>query len=109
MNDLSVRGVYRRYLVEPRIAFFGTDDPAIVGDPKNISVAKDIIGSGTGSLKASLQPLAFTVVGPSSWYQNVCDDIVGWKSFFQTWTHIDVRIALVPDDGISDATLDSLK
>jgi hypothetical protein len=40
MNDLSVRGIYRRYLVEPRIAFFGTDDPAIVGDPKNISIAK---------------------------------------------------------------------
>jgi hypothetical protein len=61
MNDLSVRGIYRRYLVEPRIAFFGTDDPAIVGDPKNISIAKDIMGSGTGSLKSFLQPLAFTV------------------------------------------------
>jgi hypothetical protein len=109
MNDLSVRGVYRRYLVEPRIAFFGTDDPAIVGDPKNISIAKDILGSGTGSLKSFLQPLAFTVVGPASWYQNVCDDIVGALSFFQTWTHIDVRIALVPDAGISAATLNSLQ
>jgi hypothetical protein len=109
MNDLSVRGIYRRYLVEPRIAFFGTDDPAIVGDPKNISIAKDIMGSGTGSLKSFLQPLAFTVVGPASWYQNVCDNIVGAKSFFQTWTHIDVRIALVPDAGISAATLNSLQ
>lgn len=109
MNDLSVRGVYRRYLVEPRIALFGTDDPAIVGDPKNISVAKDIMGSGTGSLKSYLNPLAFTIVGPAKWYQNVCDDIVGAVSFFQTWTHIDVRIALVPDAGISAATLNSLQ
>lgn len=109
MNDLSVRGVYRRYVVEPRIAFFGTDDPTIVGDPKNISIAKDIIGSGTGSLKSILQPLAFTVVGPATWYQNVCEGIKGAKSFFQTWTHIDVRIALVPDAGISAATLSSLQ
>ena len=80
MNDLSVRGVYRRYLVEPRIVFFGTDDPAIVGDPKNFSVAKDIMGSGTGSLRSYLEPLAFTIVGPSKWHQNVCDNIVGSKS-----------------------------
>jgi hypothetical protein len=77
MNDLSVRGVYRRYVVEPRMAFLGTDDPAIVGDPKNISVVKDIMASGSGSLRSYLAPLAFTMVGPASWYQNVCDDIVG--------------------------------
>ena len=104
MNDLSVRGVYRRYVVEPRIAFFGTNDPTIVGDPKNISIAQDILGSSTGSLKAVLQPLAFTVVGPAKWHQNVCEDIVGGKSFYQTWTHIDVKIALIPDAGISAAT-----
>src|SRR5687768_8641000 len=97
MNDLSVRGVYRRYVVEPRIAFFGTDDPTIVGDVKNISVVKDILPSGTSSLRASLEPLAFRIVGPANWYQNVCDNIVGKVAFFQTWTHIDVRIRLDPD------------
>ena len=109
MNDLSVRGVYRRYVVEPRIAFFGTDDPSIVGDIKNISIANDILGSTTGSVKAVLRPLAFTVVGPAKWWQNVCDNIKGGKSFFQTWTHIDVKIALVPDAGISAATISALQ
>ena len=109
MNDLSVRGVYRRYVVEPRIAFFGTDDPTIVGDIQNISIANDILGATTGSMKAVLQPLAFTVVGPAKWWQNVCEDIVGGKSFFQTWTHIDVKIALVPDEGITAATMNAVQ
>ena len=105
MNDLSVRGIYRRYVVEPRIAFFGTDDPSVVGDIQNISIAKHILGSTAGSVKAVLRPLAFTVVGPAKWYQNVCEDIVGAKSFSQTWTHIDIKIALVPDAGITAAAL----
>jgi hypothetical protein len=109
MNDLSVRGVYRRYVVEPRIALFGTDDPAIVGDPKNISVAKDIMASGSGSLRSYLEPLAFTSVGPAKWHQNVCDKIKGTICFFQTWTHIDVRIMLVPQAGLSAPTLSGLQ
>jgi len=109
MNDLSVRGVYRRYVVEPRIALFGTNDPTIVGDVKNISVAKDILVAGTGSLRSTLEPLAVTNVGPSSWYQNVCDNIVGAKAFIQTWTHIDVRIQLNPDADVSASTLASLQ
>jgi hypothetical protein len=109
MNDLSVRGIYRRYLVEPRIAFFGIDDPFIVGDPKNFWVGKEIMGSSTGSLKSHLKPLAFKAVGPAGWYQNVCDNIVGNVTYSQTWTHLDVTINLEPDAGISAATLDSLR
>jgi hypothetical protein len=109
MNDLSVRGVYRRYVVEPRIEFFGTDDPTIVGDPMNISVANDILGSATGSLRSTLEPLAFTVVGPAEWYQNVCDDIVGTVGYYQTWTHIDVRIRLDADAGITPGVLTGLQ
>jgi len=109
VNDLSVRGVYRRYLVEPRIAFFGTDDPTIVGDTKNFSVAKDVMGSATGSLRSCLEALARTGVGPADWYQNVCDDIVGSVCYIQIWTHIDVRIQLDPDAGVSATTLDSLR
>lgn len=109
MNDLSVRGVYRRYVVEPRIEFFGTDDPAIVGDPMKISVSKDIMASSGGWLRSDLEPLAVTPVGPADWYQNVCPKIVGRISFVQTWTHIDVRIRLDPDAGISASTLASLQ
>jgi hypothetical protein len=109
MKDLSVRGVYRRYVVEPRIAFFGTDDPAIVGDPKNISIAKDILGSSTGLVRPVLEPLAFKRVGPATWWQNVCDNIKGAVSYSQTWTHIDVRIVLAPDSGIAYATMNALR
>src|SRR5262245_36836456 len=52
MNELSVRGVYRRYIVEPRIELFETDDPTIVGDVKNISIANDILGSPNGWVRA---------------------------------------------------------
>ena len=53
--------------------------------------------------------MAFTAIGSASWFQNVCDNIVGAVAFHQTWTHIDVRIMLDPDPGISDATLDALR
>jgi hypothetical protein len=110
MNDLSVRGVYRRYIVEPKIAFFGTSDPNIVGDPKNFSVLNDIIGSsGGGWLRPCLEPLARKPVGPASWYQNVCDNIVGKVAYVQTWTHIDVRIRLNADAGITSATMNGLQ
>ena len=105
MNDLSVRGVYRRYVVEPRIELFGTSDPTIVGDPHSFWVGKDLVGGPTTSLKSVVRPLAFTAVGPADWYQNVCDNIVGSVSYYQTWTHLDVRIMLVPDAGVTAATL----
>jgi len=109
MNDLSVRGVYRRYVVEPRISLFGTTDPAIVGDVKNISIRKDITASLGGWVRPCLEPLARKVVGPASWHQNVCDNIVGRVAYTQTWTHIDVRIQLVPDAGVGAATLNAVQ
>jgi hypothetical protein len=109
MGDLSVRGVYRRYIVEPAIAFFGTTDPTIVGDPKTFLVRKNVMGGSPGSLRSVLEPLARKQVGPAKWYQNVCDDIVGWKRFTQTWTHVDVRIMLVPDSGITPSVLSSVQ
>lgn len=105
MRDLSVRGVYRRYVVEPKVEFFGTDDPSIVGDTINISVVKDIMDSANGSLRAQLEPLARKLVGPAKWHQNVCENVKGTVCFVQTWTHIDVRIQLVPDPDVDDATL----
>ncbi|BEU28038.1 hypothetical protein [Paraburkholderia sp. 22B1P] len=103
MNDLSVRGVYRRYVVEPRIAFFGTADPAIVGDLTNMSIAKDILWTGTGWVRSPLELLARKVVGPATWYQNVCENVKGTVCYVQTWTHIDVRILLNLDAGIDAA------
>jgi hypothetical protein len=109
MNELSVRGVYRRYIVEPLIEFLGTDDPAIVGDVKHISIANDILGSTTGWMRPALEPLAVKNVGPARWYQNVCDNIKGSLGYTQTWTHIDVRILLIPDSGVSASTISSLQ
>lgn len=109
MRELSVRGVYRRHMVEPAIDFFGTTDPAIVGDPNNFKVKKDILGSVSGPLRKRLETLSFEAVGPADWYQTVCDNVVGRINFDRTWTHIDVRIMLVPDAGITPATILSLQ
>lgn len=108
MRDRSVKGIYRRYVVEPAIAILGTSDPAIVGDPSKLWVKKDLMAPGTTSLAACLQTLAQKGVGPADWYQEVCDNIVGRVACVQTWTHIDVRISLVPDAGVSSSTLQSL-
>lgn len=109
MRDLSVRGVYRRHVVEPAIAFFGTSDPTIVGDPTDFLVRPTLLGSGSGWLRPVMEPLARTAHGPASWYQNVCEDVVGSISFSRTWTHMDVRIRLDPDADVSSATLSSLQ
>jgi hypothetical protein len=69
MCDLSVRGVYRRHIVEPAITFFGTTDPMIVGDPKTFLVRMNVMGGSSGSLRSVLEPLAREEVGPASWYQ----------------------------------------
>jgi hypothetical protein len=109
MRDLSVRGVYRRHIVEPAIEFFGTTDPSIVGDPNSFQVRKDLLGSGSGWLRPVLEPLAQASHGPASWWQNVCDDIVGSVFFLRTWTHLDVRITLNPDANVTSATIASLQ
>lgn len=105
VRDLSVRGVYRRYIVEPRIDFLGNDDPALVGDPSHFSVKTDILTPAGGSLRTALESLARIYVGPAEFYDEACDDVVGKMAFTQTWTHIDVRIQLNPDAGLSPATL----
>ncbi|MFX0577917.1 hypothetical protein [Nocardia nepalensis] len=67
------------------------------------------MAGGLGSLRAQLENLARVQVGPADWYQTVCDDIVGKVEFTQTWTHIDVRIQLVPDSGITPSVIGSLQ
>jgi hypothetical protein len=109
MGDLSVRGVYRRYIVEPAITFFGTSDPTIVGDPKSFLVRKNVMGGSPGSLRSVLEPLARKEVGPANWHQDVCDKIVGSLWFTQTWTHVDVRIMLDPDPDITPSVLSSVQ
>jgi hypothetical protein len=109
MCDLSVRGVYRRHMVEPAITFFGTTDPMIVGDPTTFLVRENVMGGFSGSLRSVLEPLAREEVGPASWYQNVCDNIVGGIRFTRTWTHVDVRIMLDTDSGITPSVLGSVQ
>jgi hypothetical protein len=108
VRDLSVRGIYRRHVVEPAVKLFGTNDPTIVGDPANFRVRANITG-GNGWLRPVLEPMARTEVGPASWFQNVCEDVVGHVDFVRTWTHIDVRITLVPDADVSASVLSSLE
>jgi hypothetical protein len=92
MNDLSLRGVGRR---------FG-------GITGGFSVVQNIFGgsiSGNGSLRARLEAMARQ---ESSFAVSEC--IYGWTAAFeQTWTHIRVRIRLNPDAGITDATMNSLR
>ncbi|MGW6335882.1 hypothetical protein [Nocardia rhamnosiphila] len=109
MRDLSVRGIYRRHMVEPAIDFYGTTDPTIVGDPNNFHVGKDILGSSSGAVRAPLEALAREYIGPGDWYQNVCDNIVGRIAFTRTWTHIEVYVGLAPDAGITAATMNILR
>ncbi|MFD4459618.1 hypothetical protein [Nocardia sp. NPDC058480] len=96
-------------MVEPAIDFYGTADPAIVGDLNNFRVGKDVLGSSVGSVRAPLETLAREYFGPGEWSQTVCDNVVGRIAFTRTWTHIDVHIATVPDAGIASAVMDSLR
>jgi hypothetical protein len=109
VRDLTVRGVYRRHVVEPAIALFGTNDPAIVGDPMNMRIRRDLLASGSGWVRPVLEPLARADHGPASWYQNVCEDVVGSIYFTRTWAHVDVRIQLVPDADVPPTTMATLE
>jgi len=92
MNDLSLRGVARR---------FG----GISGD---FSVVQDIFGGpapGSRSLRARLEAMARQEIS-----FDVSECIYGWTAAFeQTWTHIRVRIRLNPDAGITAATMNNLR
>jgi hypothetical protein len=92
MNDLSLKGIARRY-------------GGITG---GFSVKNDIFGgpsTGTQSLRSKLESMA-----RQQFSLDVAECIYGWTARFeQTWTHIIVRIRLNPDAGISDATMNTLR
>ena len=93
MNDLSLKGVARRY-------------GGITG---GFSVVGGIFGvssiTGSRSLRSKLESMARK--GHSF---SVSECIFGWTAAFeQTWTHISIRIRLNPDSGISNATMNSLR
>lgn len=93
MNDLSLKGVARRY--------GGITSP--------FSVVKDIFGvssiTGSVSLRSKLESMARE---EHSFSMSEC--IFGWTAAFeQTWTHIRIRIILDPDAGITAATINALR
>ena len=92
MNDLSLKGVARRYM----------------GLTGSMSVANDVlggVGAGSHSLRQKLESEART-----EYSFPVSECIYGWTARFeQTWTHITVRIELNPDAGISNATMNTLR
>lgn len=93
MNDLSLKGVARRY-------------GGIVG---NMSVVNDIFSVpnivGSVSLRSRLESMS-----REQHSFGVSECIFGWTAAFeQTWTHITVRIRLNPDAGIPNATVATLQ
>lgn len=93
MNDLSLRGIARRYR----------------GITGGFSVVRDIfrISSITGrvSLRSRLESMA-----RKNHSFRVSECIYGWSAAFeQTWTHIRIRIRLNPDTGIPAATMNNLR
>ncbi len=93
MNDLSLKGVARRY----------------GGLTGGFSVVGDIFGvssiTGTASLRSKLETMARE---EHSFAMAEC--IFGWTAAFeQTWTHIRIRIRLNPDAGITAATMNTLR
>lgn len=92
MNDLSLKGIARRY---------GglTGSFNVVGDIFSAPI------SGTESLRAELESMAREEQSFS-----VSECIYGWTAAFeQTWTHLRIRIQLNPDAGISNATMNTLR
>ena len=92
MNDLSLKGVARRY-------------EGITG---GFNVINDIFGTssitGTASLRSRLESMARE---EHSFSKSEC--IFGWTAAFeQTWTHIRIRIRLNPDADVSAATVNTL-
>ena len=93
MNDLSLKGVARRY----------------GGLAGNLSVANDIFGTpsiaGSVSLRSRLESMS-----RQQHSFGVSECIFGWTAAFeQTWTHVTVRIRLNPDAGITNATVAGLQ
>lgn len=93
MNDLSLKGVARRYL----------------GLGSDFSVKGDVFSVfslvGSNSLRSVLEVHARK---QRSFSMSEC--IFGWTAAYeQTWTHVIIRIRLNPDAGISAATMATLR
>jgi hypothetical protein len=93
MNDLSLKGVARQY----------------GGISGGFSVINDVFGAstitGTQSLRTRLESMASEEHSFS-----VSECVFDWTAAFeQTWTHIEIRIRLNPDAGISNATMNTLR
>jgi hypothetical protein len=93
MNDLSLKGVARRY-------------GGIVG---NLSVVKDIFAVPNIVSSVSLRSRLESMCREQHSF-GVSECIFGGTAAFeQTWTHITVRIRLNPDAGIPNATVATLQ
>jgi hypothetical protein len=93
MNDLSLKGVARRY---DSI----TGGFSVVGDIFDVSSI-----TGSVSLRSKLESMAREEHSFS-----VSECIYGWTAVFeQIWSHIRIRIRLNPDAGISGATMNTLR
>ncbi len=93
MRDLSLKGIARKHRAKSGA----------------ISVKQDIFGtssiSGTVSLRERLEELARKQIS-----FRVSECVYRWTARYeQVWTHIVVRIKLNPDDGIAEATMDTLR
>jgi hypothetical protein len=93
MRDLSLKGIARQYRAKSGA----------------VSVRRDIIGHTsliqTTSVRERLEELASRDV-----FFRVSECVYVWTAIYQqVWTHIVVRIKLDPDDGIADATMESLR
>ena len=93
MNDLSLKGVARRYK----------------GLGNTFSVVGDIFGSSSISGNQSLRSKLETLSREEHSY-SMSECVYGWTAAYrQTWTHIVVRVRLNPDAGISAATMNTLR
>lgn len=93
MNDLSLKGVARKY----------------AGIMSGFSVANDIFGvpsiAGSESLRSRLESMA-----REQHSYDISECVYGWTAAFeQTWTHIVIRIRLNPDAGIPAGTISALQ
>jgi hypothetical protein len=97
MRDLSIKGVTRRhgtFIMDLQIALNGG----------TISLRDHIVG-GNGSVRDRLESLARMEVS-----FDVSECVYGWTAAYQqTWTHVVVRINVLPDPGITAATMTTLR
>ena len=89
MRDLSCRGIARRFL----------------GRTGRFSLRERVMGGAAGSLRARLESLARQELTVA-----VSDGIYGWTARYQQiWTHVVVRVQLLPDAAVTNATMETLR